>query len=452
MKNVQSVKLFVAMVVTTAFIFSFSHFGVNAYERIFSTKEGYAEGTTVGGVDISGMSLEEALKVLKDSQKEWLQSTSIKLKYKEKTVDFATDLFTFQFQESLEKIHQGTDNSLIVSLNQDDLIGLLYSISPYLIEEDVFSVNKWNDSLIAIASQLDKGNHELALQEYLVSQKEEEVILTDTTLEVKENKKNVAKWVKQFPSIKVGQEETVSLLDIMGKQTDSYSDTTLSMVATALHQLVLTTNFTITERFISNQLPNYAQLGYEAKINQSKKMDYRFYNPNAAVYQLQFKMSGNKLYASIVGVPFLFKYDVVLSDQQAFKPKTVIRFDSLLGFNEYRTVSEGTDGLLIKVYRLAKNDDGVEVKKDLMSEDFYPPINKVVASGLIKEQETVIDTDNVEDSLDLNDPSDSEENIKEEEADTDNPTTDNPPQTESDNQHVKEDEDKEETPQAVIEK
>lgn len=74
-------------------------------------------------------------------------------------------------------------------------------------------------------------------------------------------------------------------------------------------------------------------------------------------------MSGNKLYASIVGVPFLFKYDVVLSDQQAFKPKTVIRFDSLLGFNEYRTVSEGTDGLLIKVYRLAKNDDGVEVKK-----------------------------------------------------------------------------------------
>lgn len=449
MKNVQGVKLFVAIVATTAFIFCFSHFGVNAYERIFSSKEGYAEGTTLGGVDISGMSLEEALQVLKATQEEWLQSTSIKLKYKEKTVDFDTDLFTFQFHESLEKMHQGTDNSVVVSLNQDDLIGLLYSISPYLIEEDVFYVNKWSDSLIAIASQLDKGKHELALQEYLVSQKEEEVILADTTLDVKENKKNVAKWVKQFPSIEVGQEDTVSLLDIIGKQADSYSDTTLSMVATALHQIVLATNFSITERFISNQLPNYAQLGYEAKINQSKKMDYRFYNPNAAVYQLQFKMSGNKLYASIVGVPFLFKYDVVLSDQEAFKPKTVIRFDSLLGFNEYRTIAEGTDGFLIKVYRLAKNEDGVEVKKDLMSEDFYPPINKVIASGLIKEQETVIDTDNVEDSIDLNDHSDSEENINKGEKESNNPTTENPPQTESD-QNLKEDDG--ETPQAEIEK
>lgn len=450
MKNVQAVKLFIAIAITTAFIFSFSHFGVKAYERIFSTKQGYEEGTTVGGIDISGMSLEEALKALKDSQEEWIQAVSIKLNYKEKTIDFATDLFTFQFQESLEKIHQGTDNALIVSLNQDDLIGLLYSISPYLVEEDVFYVNKWSDSLIAIASQLDKGNHELALQDYLVSQKEEEVILVDTTLDVQENKKNVAKWVKQFPSIEVGQEATVSLLDIMGKQTDSYSDTTLSMVATAFHQLVLATNFTITERFISNQLPNYAPLGYEAKINQSKKMDYRFYNPNAAAYQLQFKMSGNKLYASVVGVPFLFKYDVVLSNQEAFKPKTVIQFDSLLEFNEYRTITEGTDGLLIKVYRLAKNEDGVEVKKDLMSEDFYPPINKVVASGLIKEQETVIDTDNVEDLTDLNDPSDSGENIKEEEKDSNNQTTENPSQTESNNQDLKEN--KEETPQAEIEK
>lgn len=87
MKNVQGVKLFVAIVVTTAFIFSFSHFGANAYERIFSNKEGYAEGTTVAGVDISGMNLEEALQVLKASQNEWLQSTSIHLKYKEKQLN-----------------------------------------------------------------------------------------------------------------------------------------------------------------------------------------------------------------------------------------------------------------------------------------------------------------------------------------------------------------------------
>lgn len=118
---------------------------------------------------------------------------------------------------------------------------------------------------------MDKGNHELALQEYLVSQKEEEVILADTTLDVQQNKENVAKWVKQFPSIEVGQEDTISLLDLIGNQAEGYSDTTLSMVATALHQVILATNFTIAERFTSSQLTNYAQLGYETKINQSKK-------------------------------------------------------------------------------------------------------------------------------------------------------------------------------------
>lgn len=435
MKNVQGVKLFVAIVVTTAFIFSFSHFGANAYERIFSNKEGYAEGTTVAGVDISGMNLEEALQVLKASQNEWLQSTSIHLKYKEKTVEFDPNLFTFQFQESLEKLHPGTDNVLVVSLNQDDLLGVLYSISSFLIEEDVFYTNKWNDSLLAIASQLDKGNHELALQEYLVSQKEEEVILADTTLDVQQNKENVAKWVKQFPSIEVGQEDTISLLDLIGNQAEGYSDTTLSMVATALHQVILATNFTIAERFTSSQLPNYAQLGYETKINQSKKMDYRFYNPNASVYQLQFKMADNKLYASLVGIPFLFQYDVVLSDQETFKPKTVIQFDSLLGFNEYKPISEGTDGLLIKVYRVAKNSDGVEVKKDLMSEDFYAPINKIVASGLIEDRETVIDTDNVDDSNDLNNNVDSEENIDTEDSDSGNQTTEGSTETDSNSQN-----------------
>ena len=400
MKNVQGTKLFIAMMVTTAFIFSFSHFGAKAFEELFVDKESYIDGTSIAGVNISGMSYEEALQAIKMSQEEWQKSSSIHLKYKEKAVDLDLGIFTFQYQDSLNSIIPGTDNVLTVSANQEELEAVLNSISSYLVKEDTFYLNKWSDSLLAIASHLDKGSHEINLQDYLVSN-QEEVILTDTTIDVSKNQKNIAKWVKNYPTVDIAKEENFSFLNMLGESSKDYSDTTLSMVATALHKVILATNFTIAERFTSNQLPEYAPLGYEVKINQTKKMDYRFVNPNESSYKLQFKMVDDKLYISLTGIPFMYKYEVVLSDKETFKQKTVIQFDSLLEVNEYKTISEGSEGILIKVYRKLQNDNGETIKKELISEDFYPPINKVVASGLMEKEEITLDKDSITDSNEL---------------------------------------------------
>lgn len=419
MKNVQGAKVFIAIMVTTAFIFSFSHFGAKAYENLFLSSNGYEDGTSIAGVDISGMSFDEALQAIGDAQGEWLKSTTISLKYKEKTVGFDTSLFVFRFQDSLQSVSTGTKNGLTVSLNQDELRSILNSISSDLVQEGAFYLTKWNDSLLAIASQLEHGNHEIDLQNFVVNNMEEEVILSDTTLDVKEDKDNVANWVQHFPLIEVGKEQTFSMLDILGEQEGIYADTTLSMVATALHQAVLSTNFTIAERFTSNELPAFATLGYEARINQSKKMDYRFYNPNDTAYKIQFKMVEDKLYVSITGVPFIYQYNVELSDKESFKPKTVLQFDALLGFNEYKLISNGADGLLIKVYRNALDTEGATVKKELISEDFYPPVYRVFATGLVEEDETIIDSDTVEDTESTENNTDSEtENSGERNADS----------------------------------
>jgi len=48
----------------------------------------------------------------------------------------------------------------------------------------------------------------------------------------------------------------------------------LNVIATGIYQAVLPSNFSIVERNIGSSLPNYANLGFEAKVNPRNNTDF----------------------------------------------------------------------------------------------------------------------------------------------------------------------------------
>jgi len=411
MKNIQVIKVIVAIAVITAFIFSFSQFGTKAYNNLFQPSDVFGENTKIASIDASAMNDKELLDALESKRSQWEETTAITVKYKEKTKKFDLDLFAFDLQDSVSEIKSGTQNNVIVSLDGEKLSSFLESLSSEIVKEDSFYLNKLNDSLVGIAASLQTGEILIDVDDYKVSKDDEQKVLSETTLNVDGKEKKIKEWVKTFPSLEIAPQSTASVLGLAETAKDkNFSNETLSMVATALHTVVLATNFSVAERFLSDELPSFASLGYEARVNKDKKIDYRFYNPNDETYHLTFKMIDEKLYVALIGAPFIYQYKVALSDEKSFKPKTIVQFDSGLDFNETKTVAEGKNGSLIKVYRKITDENGEAIKKELISEDFYAPVNKVIAHSLLEENSVSTE--------------DEEETDKDEKTDTDEGTSD----------------------------
>lgn len=174
-------------------------------------------------------------------------------------------------------------------------------------------------------------------------------------------------------NIEIPAQSTFSLMELLKKQKlEKVSSETLSILATAIYQSILPTNFTIAERNISRKLPVYADLGLEAKLNPSENMDLAFVNPNKTKYQLKLQLKNNHLKVSLLGGKLTYQYKITTADAQQFLPKTVVQYSPLLSSGQIKLASAGISGQDIKVYRTSYRDH-LLVTRELISDDYYAP-------------------------------------------------------------------------------
>lgn len=82
MKNPQMLKIFLVFILSTAYIFSFSHFGASAYNQIFKDQGQFGDNTTIGSLNISGKSKQEASTLLTNAAEKWAEKTVLDITYK----------------------------------------------------------------------------------------------------------------------------------------------------------------------------------------------------------------------------------------------------------------------------------------------------------------------------------------------------------------------------------
>ncbi|MGD6899088.1 G5 domain-containing protein [Bacillus infantis] len=384
MNKAQFLKLFLVLGISTAFILSFSKIGASAYVNVFSSDEIFGSGTRIGNVDVSGLTHDEALLKISSGQEVWRENTQLTFRYKEKEKSIPLEIFTFDLDESVKAAVNKNDNQLITTVDDNLLTELLQGISAELAEGKLDSSRLISDLRMYVAV-LEDGSHMIKLDTYLPVS-ESEVVISEASITYHEASKDLADWAERFPSIEIDPQSRISILGILKENNIVYNERSLSIISSLIYRTVLSSNFTIAERHISRALPSFTEAGFEARADKNKNMDLIFLNPNDQSYKLKFSYSDDLFYVALTGQEYMYSYDVKLKDKETFKPKTVVQFDAKLKFGEKKTVVEGEEGLLVKVYRDSIDENGALLKSELISEDYYPPVHKVEVHSLtIKE-------------------------------------------------------------------
>ncbi|KKK33053.1 hypothetical protein WQ57_24195 [Mesobacillus campisalis] len=378
----QGIKLFIVLLISTLFIYSFSHFGAMAYSAMSKEGDLFLEGTTIGGVNVAGKSKAEAQPLVAERVQQWQAETVFELQYKEKTITVNTEFLSFNVVESVEAAQNGQPNGAAVSIETQGLKGALSQLSPDLILEEA-ELNVLHQEVLNYGRNLAAGNHRISVEKLLAGENKADDVISETTLQLDDVSVAMMDWVEGLSPIAIPANSQVSFLKtIEDEKLTSMPSGTMSMIAAGIYQTILPTNFDIIERHIGQALPEYIPLGFEAKVNAEHNLDFVFANPNESDYYLQLHWSYPTLILQLIGSPLLYTYEIEESGKQSFKPKTVIQYSPQLLPGQKAVKEPGKKGTLVKMLRKVYGEKGEFLREEVISEDYYPPVERIEVHGL----------------------------------------------------------------------
>lgn len=367
---------------STAFIFSFSYYGAEAFDNSTSVDGNFSSGTSIGYLDISGKNKSEAASLLEQQYIEWLKDTKINLQYQDKTVPFDLDLFHLDSKQTVDSLKDGQQNTANISIDKTKVQEQIQILFPQLKSND-FDINKLTVSLTEDVSKFKKGTISIDLyNDFLLTDKmKKDTVINTASVTLNNVPDDLQTFIDYLPKIEIPQDAPFSLLDFINEKKVNVQAETLNIIATGIYQAILPSNFTIVERNISNALPDYSQLGYEARVNKNTHEDLVFTNPNKEKCFIDLQLANNKLVVKLKGEKPFYTYKISKKDEQKLEPKTIIQYSPLILPGKIKIQNSGVNGQIVKVYRDVYQGEQL-MKSELISEDYYPPTYKVEIHAL----------------------------------------------------------------------
>nr|WP_243449941.1 G5 domain-containing protein [Neobacillus terrae] len=253
------------------------------------------------------------------------------------------------------------------------------------------NVDAFTKKLNIVASSLSEGENVINLKEF-IKNSDESSSICESVLTPKTAPDEVERAVGQLAKIQVHANSTFSFNELLKKEKlNNLSGNTLSFIASGIYKAILPTNFSIIERNIGRELPDYTELGYEAKIDFAQKDDLVFSNPNESDFNIEISWDGKQLKTSLVGQKLFYEYKITETDKQQFMPKTVLQYSPLLAGNQKKVLKEGSEGYLIRITREIYENANFK-KSVLLSEDYYAPVPKITVRAILAAVEPATDT------------------------------------------------------------
>ncbi|AGT32967.1 hypothetical protein M493_13630 [Geobacillus genomosp. 3] len=376
MKKAAAWKLFVVMAVCTMYFTAFSRLGAFAYDALAPDDGRFRPGTAVGPVSLSGLTPSAARQAVAERVNEWRATAAIPLRYQEKQAELPADAFAFQLEESLKQLVDGQRTPLFVLADLETGLHAASSIVPPAVLP-ALDVKRLGADLEAVASRLEAPSSPVDLAQYISLPDERRPVVSEAAAAVSDAA--AARWLSKERRAVIKANQLFSFGDYMKKAKADLSAEAADAIASAVYRAVLATNFTVVERYTSRMLPGGAAPGFEAAISDGR--DLEWFNPNTTDYTLALRYDGRNVRASIIGLPFVYQYTIHVSETEKIEPRTVVQYDSRLAPGEQQTKQSGRPGLLVKVMREVR--DGTKlVRRETVSEDFYPPTYTIQVRGL----------------------------------------------------------------------
>jgi hypothetical protein len=368
-KKQQLVKFSLILSVLSIFIFSFTYFGTDIFSARTSAKQAFSENTTIGSYDVSNKSKEEARTYIQSKVDSWLTTANIRLVYKGQNYPVETTSFVFGVEDSISSATNGAQNELYVKWEEKALntLNLPSSIMAKLDTEKL--TIKMQESAQTLIPEI-----EIKLKDFLPA--EDSVMISNASVKLSSDVDS--EIMEELVPIEVLPDSIFSLAAYANENGQAnVSASTFSLIGSALYKALLQSDITIVERHISSQLPKNIELGYETKVDFSKNLDLKIYNPSDTSYKIEFNLNGQELEAVVTGTPPIYEYKITATGKQEFKPRVINQYSPLLKQGQKSVQTEGKAGLLIKINREIYGENGELLKTEFISEDFYPPIHRV---------------------------------------------------------------------------
>lgn len=340
----------------------------------------FKENAKVGPVSIAGLTKNEAMDKIANETNKWYETTKFTFVYKEVKKPIDSQMIVFKVDESVKNAKKNGESPLYIEIQTEYYQSMIHNLNDENLENGLDLLTLEN-ALTTVAINLETGKHTIDLYEYIKEEnKGEPTVVAESSVNVGQNQEMIGGWIEHINDYVVEPKTNVSLIQMLKQNGVSPVDSeALDLLAMSIYQTVLKTNFELYERHTSLELPPYADLGYETKIN-AETMDLVFKNPNHMTYTFQFELVDNQLFTRLIGIPFYYQYTSEVKDKQYFEPKTIIQFDGKYGPAQQLTKEAGKRGMMVNVYRNVNGPLG-PIKEELISEDFYPPTHRIVVRG-----------------------------------------------------------------------
>lgn len=380
----QSLKTLLALFVCTAFIFTFSFVGSMITDNWLPHKSAFSEQTLIANEEVSNKSKAEVVEKLEAAKDAWLTDGTIFLEWSGELRPFDKNHFVFYIPETVDYAQDSTTNSLNVELESSILLAEIEALTN---SPDIFAAldsERLINDLIEVATMLKGENQTFSIVDYLLDDSLVEKTSIDSILKVSDKK--VLEEIKEGLSnkeVSLLPGQVFSVHDWLLKENVTLSDEASSIVASMIYQLSASTNFTILERHISSELPEWAVAGYEARMERGK-MDLVIENPNKNDFTITFSIDSSTVLGTLNGPALPYVYSIEEENKESYSPKTIVQYSASFLNNQKKVKEEGKDGVFVKLQRVAMDSSGAVVETTSFSEDFYAPIHRIEQHSLIR--------------------------------------------------------------------
>lgn len=155
----------------------------------------------------------------------------------------------------------------------------------------------------------------------------------------------------------------------------------ICQISSTLYNAAMLANLSITKRYNHQFLTSYVAPGLDATVVYGVK-DLKFVNSRSYPIKIEMKVSNGIVYCSFYGIKEDIEYDVSLDSQtiSITEPEIKYEYDKSLSPNEQKIKQNGAQGMTINVYKIIKLD-GKIISKDLISQDIYNSLEKIILKG-----------------------------------------------------------------------
>ncbi|WP_236636139.1 G5 domain-containing protein [Exiguobacterium sp. SH0S1] len=327
---------------------------VNYLDASAKTSATYKD-TRVAGIDISGMTKEEAVVRLDNAVKDFANAPFTVTLVDGTALEVGKDVVTFNVNDTLEAISEPGDYPLITTIDEE-------RIAPYLENQPV-TMTMVTPPLVASASKLDSN---VALE--MVA--EENEVVASMTISPTPAMRSVLERMNGFE---------MDAGDMFSLKSFGEDFEALTPLGSSLYKLFAATPFKVLERVPHEVLPSGIELGYDVKIDAGS--NFAVQNTEQSPYAIIVLDEGNVMTVQLLGKAFVGAYESRVEEVVSVPYQNVIRFSPSLPAGSSSVTQSGQTGESGKLYRIRVTEAGET--RELLGHDFYEPVPEIVTKSSV---------------------------------------------------------------------